>query len=286
MHASIMEFGEKQMKWKEYNKVIVPDVEPKKVELSGEDNRKILFNKYRSSLMIRYTSNFDTPEETAWWYCIKDDAFSLENLKSKNRNVVNKGIREFETRTIDTLQYVDQMLEILNSHFNTYDKARKTTEKEVLEKCKILSSNTNFVIIGAFSRDDSILRGYTWCEIKDNVIYLVEQHVNVSYEKLQINAALIYGVYKYFETDILNNGKYICDGERNILHNTNFQSYLIKYFGFRKAYCKLHIIYRPIIGFIVKCIFPFRRLLKFSKNAVIAKISSLLFMEEISRSFK
>ena len=37
---------------------------------------------------------------------------------------------------------------------------------------------------------------------------------------------------------------YICDGERNILHETSFQNYLEKYFGFRKAYCKLNLKYR------------------------------------------
>ena len=80
-------------------------------------------------------------------------------------------------------------------------------------------------------------------------------------------------------------GKYICDGARSISHETNFQDYLEKYFGFRKAYCKLHIAYNPRVKWIVKMLFPFRKMLhRFDQIGFVHQINSVLYMEELCRS--
>ena len=77
---------------------------------------------------------------------------------------------------------------------------------------------------------------------------------------------------------------YICDGERNVLHKTNFHDYLEKYFLFRRAYCRLHIQYRPIIKPFVNLLYPFRKLLKKADRiSLIHKVNGVLFMEEIRR---
>ena len=67
---------------------------------------------------------------------------------------------------------------------------------------------------------------------------------NPDYEKLAINAALVSEIVEYYNPKIAN-GFYICDGERNTVHVTGFQSYLIKYFEFRNAYYTLNIKYKP-----------------------------------------
>lgn len=59
--------------------------------------------------------------------------------------------------------------------------------------------------------------------------------------------------------DRLGKNFYINDGARSISHETNFQDYLEKYFGFRKAYCKLHVAYNRRIKLVVKVLFPFRK---------------------------
>ena len=45
-------------------------------------------------------------------------------------------------------------------------------------------------------------------------------------------------------------GYYLCDGQRNIRHQTNFQEFLVKYFGFRYAYTRENFFsdnYPPIV---------------------------------------
>ncbi len=40
------------------------------------------------------------------------------------------------------------------------------------------------------------------------------------------------------------NGKYISDGQRSFTDHSNVQDFLMTKFGFRKAYLKLHVIFR------------------------------------------
>lgn len=78
---------------------------------------------------------------------------------------------------------------------------------------------------------------------------------------------------------------YICDGSRNSVHETNFQDYLEKYFGFRKAFCRLRMKYRFPIGLIVKGLYPFRSKIK-KEGRISSKIANVLFYEEIVRKCK
>lgn len=101
-----------------------------------------------------------------------------------------------------------------------------------------------------------------------------------------MNAALVKGILEDFR-EALCNGFYLVDGERNINHQTGFQEYLIKYFGFRKAYCKLNIAYRPWVGLFIKIMYPFSSTLqKFDSLKYIHMLNALLKMERIARSFR
>lgn len=92
---------------------------------------------------------------------------------------------------------------------------------------------------------------------------------------------MVYSILEFFREDI-NSGSYICDGSRSIRHETAFQEYLIRYFGFRKAYCKLNIIYKFPLNILVNLLYPFRRFIG-TDNSITSKISALLKMEECVR---
>jgi hypothetical protein len=79
---------------------------------------------------------------------------------------------------------------------------------------------------------------------------------------------------------------YVNDGARSISHDTNIQNFLIDKFHFRKAYCKLNIIYRWDIGLIITILYPFRKITTKSGNSLFKKIAVLLRQEEIRRSFE
>ena len=56
-------------------------------------------------------------------------------------------------------------------------------------------------------------------------------------------------------------------------------------FGFRKAYCKLHIQYNLFFKFLVMIMYPLRFVFYKFNNKFAVKITSLLLQEEIRRSF-
>ena len=77
--------------------------------------------------------------------------------------------------------------------------------------------------------------------------------------------------------------KYVNDGARSIAHDTNIQEFLIKKFKFRKAYCKLNVIYRWDVGIAVKILYPFKSSIDKFNNKVFNKLSVLLRQEYIRR---
>lgn len=107
---------------------------------------------------------------------------------------------------------------------------------------------------------------------------------NPECEKNGVNAALVEGVLRYFNSFLIRGG-YVCDGARSINHETAFQDYLEKYFGFRKAYCRLHVLYNPRLKWVIRLLYPVRGLLlKIDGIGVFHSINSVLKMEEICRN--
>ena len=125
--------------------------------------------------------------------------------------------------------------------------------------------------------------GYTIIKRQENVLSLVEQKSIPEMQKYGLNAALIDFILLENNPLILRGG-YIIDGERSIFHQTNFQNYLEKYFGFRKAYCRLHIYPRPGYGICLKMLYPFRSLFqKWDHIGLIHKINALFVMQNYEK---
>ena len=82
------------------------------------------------------------------------------------------------------------------------------------------------------------------------------------------------------------NYKYVNDGARSISHETNIQNFLIQKFKFRKAYCKLHIIYSQKVKLLLLMIYPFKSLVQYLKIGFFVKLNILIKQEEIRRSYE
>ena len=71
----------------------------------------------------------------------------------------------------------------------------------------------------------------------------------------------------------------------NLLDESNYQEYLMKNFGFRKAYCKLQIEYRPLMQIAVNVLYPLRGMIKKVNIKWIYTVWCALHLEEIRRTF-
>lgn len=234
-------------------------------------------------LLARWTSNFDCGYETEWWYCLKDDPFDLNALKANRRYKINKGKRNFTVKKIDPKEYAQELVLVQIKAFAAYPaKYRPVVNKEAqIAGFAALSKHPDKdIVLGAFDAE-GILSGYCHVVLHEGYCNLSSQKADPDKEKLQINAALVAGV---LENLPVGDNYYVCDGERNIQHETHFQDYLEKYFGFRKAYCRLNIAYNPQIAWLVKVIYPFRKYLRrFDKIGLVHKINGIMKMEEIVR---
>lgn len=234
-------------------------------------------------LLARWTSDFDCGYETEWWYCIKDTPYDISKLDSKRRYEINKGRRNFFTKQINPSQFKKEIADVMIAAFSAYPEEYrpKKTKEQYCESIK----DWNATIIGCFCRESERLVGFCYSTEKGLCIYFSMMKTMPQYEKLAVNAALVDGLLVYYR-DSLQAGSYICDGERNILHKTNFQDYLEKYFGFRKAYCQLHVVYRKPLGAMISILYNARKwFYQHDDKKLLCKVAAVLKMEEIVRTF-
>lgn len=275
------------LKWRYYNHALLPTTAPHEKIDESVIKQGILWKKKWGGvpLLIRWTTDFDCPKETGWWYCIKDTPFDINSLKSKRRYEINKGKKNFYVKIINPSEYAEEIYQVYKESVNSYSK--KSYKLDSKEKfIKNLLKQNSYIVFGAFQNENNNLASYALINKEDDFINFNVLKSIPRYEKYGVNATIVSYILESFNEE-LNNKIYICDGERNILHKTDFQDYLEKYFGFRKAFCKLNIEYRPEVKFMVNILYPFRNFIKCFGNVLIFnKINAILYMEEIRRSVK
>lgn len=269
--------------WKYYNHAAIPTTAPHEIPDISPITDGSVWKSRGAPLLARWTTEYDCGCETNWWYVIKDMPFDISALKAKRRYEINKGIKNFDVQEIDPTIYADELYNVQIAAYSAYpEKYRPSVNKE-----KFISSVQRWdslVCIGAFDRESGLLCGYSLLS-KESETYVdfKVMRTKPECEKNGVNAALVEGILRYFNS-FLTHGGYICDGARSINHETAFQDYLEKYFGFRKAYCKLHITYNPKLNWLIQLLYLFRKLLmKFDEIGKVHQLNAVLRMEEIVR---
>lgn len=270
--------------WQYYNHAAVPTTAPHETpDISSITNGNIWKIKGGTPLLARWTTDFDCSYETNWWYVIKDTPFNISELKAKRRYEINKGIKNFEVKQIDPCKFKEELYCVQVAAFSAYPKKyRPTVDKDVF--IKGIDNWKEHTVFGAFFRESNELCGYALLSQNgERWVGFNVQKTNPEYEKYALNAALVEKVVSHYQ-DFLTYGGVICDGARSINHETAFQNYLEKYFGFRKAYCHLNIQYNPKIKWLIGFLFPLRKALTaFDGIGIFHSVNSVLKKEEICR---
>lgn len=268
--------------WKYYKHAVIPAGAPHEtVDVEPIQTGKI-WQEYPNALLARWATEFDCGQETNWWYVIKDTPFDISALKAKRRYEIRKGIKHFKVHQISPKDYAQELFNVQCAAYSAWpEKYRPTADYHSF--IKSLSGWEKNQIYAAFDRDDGMLCGYARCTkfnesfIDFNVLLTIPE-----YERYGVNAAIVFGILED-NAFFLEQGGYICDGSRNINHETKFQNYLEKYFGFRKAYCRLNICLKPGFGAIIKCLYPFRGVFrKLDMVGPVHKLNALLTMKEFA----
>lgn len=240
-------------------------------------------------LLVMYCTDFDCKEETQFWHVIKDSFGGMEELSSKMRNQVKKSLKTYDVERITGEEFRRIALPIYNAAQENYrvkvslsrqEEIDRLAEAEGKEFWAVYTKNHDddydhdcgrkavAVAINTVTRDRSRWRGCAeYNTMKCDPMY---QH-NSTYPYY----GLIYEMNRYYlEEQGLG---YVNDGARSLTEHSNIQGFLIEKFHFRRAYCRVQIVYQWWFGIIVKVLYPFRR---FIKNP---KIRGVLRLEEIRR---
>lgn len=271
--------------WKYYNYAMIPRCPPHvAADTALLENRSFWKAAGGKALFARWITDFDCGSQTDWWYVIKDTPFDIQALKAKRRYEINKGNRNFSVRRIEPREYAGALWEVEIAAFSAYpEKYRPTAHRDRFFAG--VESWQNHLVLGAFHRETGKLCGYARLEaMGERSVKFTVQRTMPDFEKFGLNAALVSAVLDYYR-DVLGNGGYIFDGERSVNHETAFQDYLEKYFGFRKAYCRLHLKYRSPVGMAVGALYPLRKLLRALDGiGPVHSLNAVLTMEQIRRS--
>ena len=267
--------------WKYYNHAVIPTCAPhESPDLNPVKNGSIWKIDGGIKVLATWITEWDCRTETNWWYVIKDTPLDINSLKSKRRYEINKGSKNFDVRKINPVDLKNDLYDVTVAAYSSWpQKYRPIVDFDTFVRGV---EDWKADVFGAFYTDSKKLQGYAIVYKYDSYAEFSVLRVNPEFEKCAINAAIVAGILREYQEN-LKDGYYICDGSRSIRHETAFQDYLEKYFGFRKAYCRLNVKYRPLFGLGVKFIYPFRGLIK-GTTGIGNKMSGILRMEEICRA--
>ena len=252
--------------------------ESKEKLLSKKENKDLLRNGGR---MIRNTYDFDTKDETSFWFVIKDKLEDISELPSSTRKKIRRALKTYNFRrcAIEDLGKV------------AYDIIR-SAEESYKVRCRPTSTDDFKTLINEYKSQDN--RDY-WCIENKSDGSIVGFSVNTiksdscEYDNAKCMAKSLhdstypyYGLFYEMNRHYLGERKfkYVSDGSRSITEHSNIQQFLMYNFRFRKAYCKLRVFYKMWFCVVIKVLFPFRNVIPFRN------VRAVLKMEEYSRTFK
>lgn len=224
-------------------------------DITPQEAKRVL---EKGGFFVRWTTEWDSSNKSQWWYCIKDNPICLEDLSAKQRYRIKKGLGLNDVILLskdDVEQYFNDIWETLYASNESYGINKQALLKEeFLDSFKKLDGEVD--LWGVIDKEKKKLVAYAICRNTDEMTHLSSVKSNPRFLKNEINVVLVYFICRHY-INVLHK-KYVCDGERSIRHETNYQQFLVSNLGFRYAYCKLNIVYKPIIGVLVKILYPFR----------------------------
>ncbi len=264
--------------WRKYNGSLIPLTPPHiEVDVTGIE-KKI---QEEDAYFARWTSNFDQKDISELWYVICDNKLELTDYSRNTRSKIRRGLKQCEVKMItkDILQ--ENGYDCYSSAFSKYN--THLSPKIITQfQEEINSFDDSWDFWGIYHED--ILIGYSQNKIIDDYCDYSTIKFHPDYLRCYPSYSLFFTMNQYYLNE--KNFKYINDGARSISHETNIQTFLIDKFRFRKAYCKLNIIYSTKVRLLLSLLYPFRLIVGFLKFGLFIKLNILLKQEKIRRSYE
>lgn len=229
-------------------------------------------------ILLRYISHFDNPDFTEFWYIIKDKFIPIEEFSKNTRNQVKKGLNNCEVRKVTGDFFRLNCYEIYKSSILSYNQT--PISKEEFEATSYVNEERDLWVV--FAKDSNIPIGYSSNKIMEDSCNYAYIKFHTDYLSLYPSYALHYEMDKYYLED--NKVNYVNVGARSLFHETGVQDFLIRKFKYRKAFCKLNVVYSPWLGFTIKLLSPFRELINRIPSKRLGKVRAILKQHKIASS--
>ena len=201
------------------------------------------------------------------------------DYKSNHRNQIRKGLSNCEIVKLDFNKHREKIYDIYKSNMVSYGRDfvdefdfgisidNETNLKDAIE------------YYGSFVGSELVGYSKNLLNKSSSMVFYETINIYPEYKRNYISYALIHRM----NFDYLNEHsyKFVCDGSRNLLHETGIQNFLISKFKFRKAYCDLQLIYNWKVRVLLYILWPFRSSIFKLKHKVFKNLQSLLFQHSI-----
>jgi len=232
---------------------------------------------------VRSSYEFDCENETDWWFVIKDNEEDLSSYSSNHRNQIRKGLKNIRCVKIDKSILLSFGYPIYEACMNRYNMTvmNNIEFRESVEGENVMSLFREYY--GLFYEDELIGYAKNLINEEKTMVFYEDIYILPEHRKLYPNYCLLHTMNKEY----LNERKYdfVSDGTRTLLHPSGIQDFLIRKFGFRKAYAKLHISYPAAVkaGVILTVFLNQLSRGKIARSS--SKLSALLLQHQIHKSF-
>mgnify|MGYP003311262534 CR=1 FL=1 len=273
--------------WRYYNHAIIPTVapheEPDLQPIKDGSIWSITSGNGNKPLFARYTTDFDCKIDTGYWYIVKDAPFIMDEIDKKYQKAIQRALKRCEVRRIDAVAEFEDIYEVYEAAVNNYQNIDNRVSKENFRE-GVKRDGLDYW--GAYDITTGKMAGWMSCQNNGDWTETISAKYHPELQSyVRPSDAIHYTILTHYLNEL--GQKYICSGSRSLNHKTNVQDYKIKHWHFKKAFCKLHLVYRKDVSIIIKLLYPFRKLLKMADNITfIHQINSVLLMESIARSNK
>ena len=260
----------------------MPDVPPHiEISLDEPDARDLL--EATPARFVRWSTDFDMKEKTTFWHVIKDGWCSLEELSKNTRNQVRKGLKNCTVNLLSPESLARSGYRVYTRALTSYNTDLKImTEQEFFDTTMELAEDDSIEFWGVRDHQENLI-AYAQNRIQDGCCNYQVIKLDPAHRSMYPGYALVFEMNRHYLNE--REMAYVNDGARSIRHDTRVQDFLIQKFKFRKAYSRLHVVYRRNIQFAVKALYPLRSIIGKVPGALFVKAGALLRQEEIRRSF-
>ena len=274
----IESFRYKDINWDRNRIMLVPAEPPhKQVHLDPEECKQLI--KIRKVSFIRWTTGWDLEKPTAFWYVIKDAYKGIDEFSRNTRSKIRRGLKRNTIRQITRKELKEQGFDVYKAAFSNYNTLLDPlNKKEFYERIDTLGDDI-YDLWGVYRGEQLI--AYTEIRKLGKVRNTSITKFHPGYLKDYPSYALFYTLIDYYLSS--QEVSYITNGTRSIFHKTNIQDFLIKKFNYRRAYCMLHIYYKPSVKMMINWLYPFMPLISKIPLEIFQKLAMLLTQEKFRR---